>query len=111
MSDTIQTHPISKVTFMYGGIAYPDITDEMIRKCINNKTYDTDLMSQVRGGDAERIAGIACSILQGVKFTIEMWYFGSFPYVGNLYDGNHRLRAHQYLGKDIRVVFSIETRE
>lgn len=105
-------HSINKITDMYGGIAYEDeASNELITIQLINRTYDTNLMEpwiDDSEGHARRIAGIIVAILQGSEFEINMWYRPSHPYVGNLYDGNHRLRAYQFLNKDISVKFSEE---
>ena len=100
-----EIHDINKITKMYGGIAYKEISDELIKTILDNKQYDTDLRTDTwistDEGHAKRIAGIINQILQGTVFNIEMFYRQLDPYNGVIYDGNHRLRAYQYLKKDI----------
>ena len=105
------THPIEQITFMYGGLAYPEVSDSLISKVLANGTYDVDLFVAWHDTDldhARRIAGIVHAILNGIEFEIEMWYHPQYPYVGNVHDGNHRLRAYQYLNKEIPLIFRIE---
>ena len=105
------THPIKEITSIYGGLAYPEIRDFDITKHLDNGIYDIDLLipwNDTYAGHAKRIAGIIHKILKGTDFKIKMWYYQQHPYVGILYDGNHRLRAYQYLKKDIAVIFRIE---
>lgn len=96
-----EIHDIDKITKMYGGIAYEEISDKLIEEMLINKKYDTDLKSDTwvstNEGHARRIAGIIHQIWQGTIFTIEMFYHALAPYCGVLYDGNYRLRAYQYL--------------
>ena len=100
-----EIHYVNKITKMYGAIAYEEITDKLIKTILDNKQYDTDLKSDTwigtDEGHAKRIAGIINQILQGTVFTIEMFWHPRAPYSGIIYDGNHRLRAYQYLKKDI----------
>lgn len=96
-------YDIDLITEHYGGIAYEqEVSDEMIEQSIKNKRYDTNLYIPGHS-HADRIAGMVIKILIGASFPIEVWYRSIDPYIWTIYDGNHRLRAYQYLKKDMPI--------